>query len=117
MILGIDFLKWYNPSISWIDWCVGIPYLAANGGVCKSSGNYVAKAAVCSDRGGMSKCSNGMLFKNQVVVIAKQVAESIKVNGVLTKAFVNLVRGDPESMMWCTLVRPVVSQAAGQDGV
>ena len=36
-------------------------------------------------------------------------AESIKVNVVLAKAFVTLVRGDPESMMWCTLVRPVVS--------
>ena len=44
-------------------------------------------------------------------------AESIKVNIVSAKAFVNLVRGDPESMMWCTLVWPVVSQAAGQDGV
>ena len=40
--------------------------------------------------------------------LAKQVAESIKVNVVLAKAFVNLVRGDPESMTWCTLVRPVM---------
>ena len=44
-------------------------------------------------------------------------AESIKVNIVLTKVFVNLVCGDPESLIWCTLVRPVVSLAAGQDGV
>ena len=43
------------------------------------------------------------------MVVAKQVAESIKVNVVSAKAFVNLVRGDPESMTWCTLVRPVVS--------
>ena len=44
-------------------------------------------------------------------------AESIKVNVVLAKVFINLVHGDPESMTWCTLVRPVVSWAAGQDGV
>ena len=44
-------------------------------------------------------------------------AESIKVNIVSARAFVNLVRGDSESMTWCTLVRPVVSLAAGQDGV
>ena len=34
MILGMDFLKWYSPSISWIDCCVGMPCLAANSGVC-----------------------------------------------------------------------------------
>ena len=44
-------------------------------------------------------------------------AESIKVNIVLEKVFINLVCGDPESLMWCTLVWPVVSQAAGQDGI
>ena len=44
-------------------------------------------------------------------------AESIKVNVVSAKAFINLVRGDPESMTWCTLVQPVVHQATGQDGV
>ena len=44
-------------------------------------------------------------------------AESIKVIIVLAKAFVNLVHGDLESLMWCTLVRPVVSWVAGHDGV
>ena len=113
----MDFLKWYKPSICWINCHVGMPCLRANDDVCKSSGNDVAKAVVCCDRRGMSKCSNGMLCKDQVVVVAKQVAESIKVNVVLAKAFVNLVRGDPESLTWCTLVQPVVSQAAGLDGV
>ena len=64
MILGIDFLKWYNLSISWINCRVGIPCLAANGGVCKSSENDVAEAVSCSDHCGMSKCSNSMLCKN-----------------------------------------------------
>ena len=31
VIMGMDFLKWYNPSISWLDCCVGMPCLAANG--------------------------------------------------------------------------------------
>ena len=60
----MDFLKWYNPSISWIDCCVGMPCLAANGGVCISSRNDVPKAVVHSDHCGMSKYSNGTLFKN-----------------------------------------------------
>ena len=34
VILGINFLKWYNLSITWIDCHVGVPCLAANGGVC-----------------------------------------------------------------------------------
>ena len=63
VILRMDFLKWYNPSISWIDCCVGMPCLTANGGVCQSSGNDIAKMVVCSDHRGMSKCSNGMLCK------------------------------------------------------
>ena len=60
----MDFLKRYNPSISWVDCCVGMPCLAANGGVSKSSGNDVADAVSCSDHRGMSNCSNGMLYKN-----------------------------------------------------
>ena len=60
----MDFLKWYNLSISWIDCRVGMPCLALNSGVCKSSKNDVAEAVSCSDRRGMSKCSNGMLCKN-----------------------------------------------------
>ena len=64
MILGMDFLKWYNPSTSWIDYHVGMLCLTANGCVCQSSGNDVAKVVVCSDHPGVSKCSNGMLCKN-----------------------------------------------------
>ena len=60
----MDFLKRYNPSISWIDCRVGMPCLAPNGGVCKSSGNVVPEAVLCSDRHAMNKCSNGMLCKN-----------------------------------------------------
>ena len=41
-------------------------------------------------------------------------AESIKVNVVSAKAFINLVRGDPESITWCTLVQPIISKAAVQ---
>ena len=59
----MDFLKRYNPSISWLDCCVGMPCLALNGSVCKSSGNVVSEAVSCFDRRGMSKCSNGMLCK------------------------------------------------------
>ena len=59
----MDFLKRYNPSISWIDCRVGMPCLAANGGVCKSSENDVAEAVSCSDHCGMSNCSNGVLCK------------------------------------------------------
>ena len=60
----MDFLKRYNPSISWIDCHVGMPCLAANGGVCKSNANDVPEAVLCSDCRGMSKCSNGALCKN-----------------------------------------------------
>ena len=61
----MDFLKQYNPSISLIDCCVGMPCLIANSGVCKSSGNDVAKTVLCSDHCGMSKCNSGMLCKKQ----------------------------------------------------
>ena len=44
-------------------------------------------------------------------------AESIKVNVVLAKAFINLVHSDPESITWCTLVWPVVGKATRQDCV
>ena len=71
MILGMDFLKWYNPSISWIDCRVGMPCLAVNSGVCKSSENDVAEAVSYSDLCGMSKCSNSVLCNNQVVFVAK----------------------------------------------
>ena len=57
----------------------------------------------------MSQCNNGITFTDQVVVSAKQVADSIKVNVFSAHAFVNLVCGDSEAVMWCTLVRPVVN--------
>ena len=60
----MDFLKWCNPSISWLDCYVGMPCLAANGAVCQSSAKDVAKAVVCSDHLCLSKCSNGVLCKN-----------------------------------------------------
>ena len=59
----MDFLKWYNPWINWIDCYVGTPCLAVNGGVCQSSENDVAEAVSCSDRRGMSNCSNRVLCK------------------------------------------------------
>ena len=52
-----------------------------------------------------------------MIVSALQVAESIKRNVVLAIAFIKLVRGDPESVMWCTLVWPVVSKTTGQNSV
>ena len=61
----------------------------------------------------MITCSNGLLCKKKVLVSAKQIAESIKVNVVSAKAFVNIVCGDDECIIWCTLVQPVVNQATG----
>ena len=43
------------------------------------------------------------------MVSAKQVADSIKINIVSARAFVNLVCGDSEVVTWCPLVRPVVN--------
>ena len=57
----------------------------------------------------MTTCSNGVLCKKQVLVSAKQIEESIKVNVVSAKAFVNMVCGDNECVTWCMLVRPVVN--------
>ena len=34
VIPDMDFLKRYNPSISWVDSLVGMPCLAENDGVC-----------------------------------------------------------------------------------
>ena len=60
----MDFLKRYNPSISWLDCRVGMPCLAANGAVCQSSAKVETKPVACCDQPGMSKCSNGVLCKN-----------------------------------------------------
>ena len=32
--LSMDFLKRYNPSISWVDSCDGMPCLVDNDGMC-----------------------------------------------------------------------------------
>ena len=64
----------------------------------------------------MTTCSNGVYCQDQVLVSAMQIAESIKVNIVSAKAFVNMVCGDVGCVTWCTLVRPVVNQATG-DGI
>ena len=61
----------------------------------------------------MISCSNGIFCKEKFLVSAKQIAESTKVNVVSAKAFVNMVCGDVDCIMWCTLVRPVVNQATG----
>ena len=39
----------------------------------------------------------------------KRKHESIKINDVSAFAFVNIVCGDSEAVIWCTLVRPVVN--------
>ena len=36
-VLGIDFLKQYNLQIIWIDSCVVMPCLTANGATCQST--------------------------------------------------------------------------------
>ena len=48
---------------SWIDCRVGMPCLAANGGVSKSSKNDVEEAVPYSDHRVMNKCSYGVLCK------------------------------------------------------
>ena len=61
----------------------------------------------------VTTCSNGVLCKKKVLVLAKQIVESIKVNIVSAKAFVNMVHGDDECITWCLLVWSVVNQATG----
>ena len=61
----------------------------------------------------VTTCSNGMFCKKKVLVLAKQIVESIKINVVSAKAFVNMVHGDVDCITWCTLERPVVNQATG----
>ena len=61
----------------------------------------------------MTTCSNGVLCKKKVLVLAQQIAKTIKVNVVSAKAFVVIVCGDVDCNTWCTLVRPVVNQATG----
>ena len=86
-----------------------MPCLGKKDGVCKSSANCVhsAQSGLCGTKVG--QCSNGVTCTDQIVVSAKQVAGSIKINIVSAHAFVNLVSGDSNGVTWCTLVRPVVN--------
>ena len=43
------------------------------------------------------------------MVSTKQVADSIKVNVISARAFVNLVCGDSKDVTQCMLVRPVMN--------
>ena len=90
-----------------------MPCLGKKDGVCKSSTNCVGSAPSGTRGTNVSQCSNGVICTDQVVVSAKQVAVSIKVNVGYAYAFINMVCGDSEAVMWCTLVSPVVNQATG----
>ena len=57
--LEMDFLKQYNPTVSWLDCQVGIPCLVQNGCGSKSSTNSVGET-VDNLHGNMSTCSNGV---------------------------------------------------------
>ena len=58
VILGMDFLKRYNPTVSWLDSRVGMPCLVQNSCSCKSSANSVG-GNVGVLHGDMTTCSNG----------------------------------------------------------
>ena len=96
MILGIDFLCQYNPYISWIDSCVTTPCLGKKDGVCKSSTNCVGSTQSGLHGTNVSQYSNGVTCTDQIVVSAKQVVDSIKINAISTHAFVNLVCRDSD---------------------
>ena len=70
VILGMDLLKQYNPSISWIDSVVGIPCLVENGGVCQSSLNSKGNCMDGTGHAWMITYSNGMLYQEKVLVLA-----------------------------------------------
>ena len=59
--------------------------------------------------GNMTTCSSGAWCCDKVVVSARQLAESIKINVVSARVFVNIVHGDNDAVTWCTLVCPVVN--------
>ena len=106
VILGMDFLKWYNPTVGWILELVCLVWrkmvVAVN--QVQSIGD-----AVGSLHGNMNTFSNGVRYCDQVVVSVRQVGESIKVNVVSASAFVNMVCGDSDAVTWCTLVCPMVN--------
>ena len=86
-----------------------MPCLSKNNGVCKSSTNCVGSAQSGLHGTNVSQCSNGLTCTDQIVVSAKQVADSIKINIVSARAFINLVCGDSEAVTLCSLVSFVVN--------
>ena len=93
-----------------------MPCLAENDGICLSSSNLQGSRVDGVGHTTMTTCSNGVLCKKKVLVSAKQIVDSIKVNVVSAKAVVNMVCGDIDCVTWCTLVRPVVNQATAVGG-
>ena len=83
-----------------------MPCLGKKDSVCKSSTNRVGSAQSGLHGTNVSQCSNGVTCTDQIMVSAKQVVDSIKINIVSAPVFVNLVGGDSEAVMWRTLVRP-----------
>ena len=63
-IFGTDFLKWYDPQISWVDYPVVMPCLATNYTVFQSSTNVLAGSVACSRHVGMNISINGASYKN-----------------------------------------------------
>ena len=113
MFLGMDFLRQYNAWIIRIDSRVAMPCLGKKDGVCKSSTSCVGSTQSGSHGSNVSQCSNGVTCTDQIVVSAKQLADSIKANIVSAHAFVNLVHGNSEAVMWYISVRPAVNQVTG----
>ena len=83
-----------------------MPYLGETDGVCKSSANCVGSAQSGSRGTNVSQCSNGITCTDQIVVSTKEVADSIKINVISARAFVNLAYGDSDLVTWCMLVWP-----------
>ena len=83
--------------------------LVGKDGVCKSSANCIDSTKGVLQCTNMSQCSNGAICTDKVVVSAKQVAKSIRIDVIFACTFINMVCGDSESAIWCILVRPVVN--------
>ena len=62
--------------------------------MCKSSTNCVGSAQSGLRVTNICQCSNSTTYTDQIVVSAKQVANSIKINIVSAPAFINLLCGD-----------------------
>ena len=68
VILGMNFLKWYNPPVSWVDSLVGMPCLVENNSVCQSSSNLQGSRVDDVSHTRMTTCSNGILCRKKVLV-------------------------------------------------